>query len=89
MTGGAWTLSIKMVHGPGSKRGSMDPWFMFCPHPNPQIFLPKSILKLKILNPVKSFDCCCHLKSTVFPLGSTSKIKRIKNAKICSDQRYL
>ena len=33
MTGGPWTRSIKVVHGPGPKRGSMDPWSMFCPHP--------------------------------------------------------
>ena len=33
MTGGPWTRSIKVVHGPGPRWGSMDPWFMFCPHP--------------------------------------------------------
>ena len=33
MTGGPWTRSIKVVHGPGPKWGSMDPWSMFCPHP--------------------------------------------------------
>ena len=33
MTGGPWTRSMKEVHGPGPKRGSMDPWSMFCPHP--------------------------------------------------------
>ena len=33
MTGGPWTWSMKVVHGPGPKRGSMDPWSMFCPHP--------------------------------------------------------
>ena len=33
MTGGPWTRSMKVVHGPGPKRGSMDPWSMFCPHP--------------------------------------------------------
>ena len=26
MTGGPWTRSMKVVHGPGPKRGSMDPW---------------------------------------------------------------
>ena len=30
---GPWTRSMKVVHGPGPKRGSMDPWSMFCPHP--------------------------------------------------------
>ena len=34
MTGGPWTRSIKVVHGPGPKRGSMDHWSMFCPHPS-------------------------------------------------------
>ena len=33
MTGGPWTWSMKVVHGPGPKWGSMDPWSMFCPHP--------------------------------------------------------
>ena len=33
MTGGPWTRSMKVVHGPGPKWGSMDPWSMFCPHP--------------------------------------------------------
>ena len=33
MTGGPWTRSMKVVHGPCPKRGSMDPWSMFCPHP--------------------------------------------------------
>ena len=33
MTGGPRTWSMKVVHGPGPKRGSMDPWSMFCPHP--------------------------------------------------------
>ena len=33
MTGGPWTGSMKVVHGPGPKWGSMDPWSMFCPHP--------------------------------------------------------
>ena len=33
MTGGPWTRSMKVVHGPGPKRGSMDPWSLFCPHP--------------------------------------------------------
>ena len=28
MTGGPWTRSMKVVHGPGPKWGSM-----FCPHP--------------------------------------------------------
>ena len=28
MTGGPWTLSMKVVHGAGPKWGSM-----FCPHP--------------------------------------------------------
>ena len=32
-----------------------------------KIFLPKSIPKLKISNPEKSFKCCCHLKSRVPP----------------------
>ena len=32
-----------------------------------KIFLPKSISKLKISNPEKSFKCCCHLKSRVPP----------------------
>ena len=30
---GPWTQSIKVVHGPGPRWGSMDPWSMFCPHP--------------------------------------------------------
>ena len=33
MTGGPWTRSMKVVHGPGPKWGSMDPWSMFCPYP--------------------------------------------------------
>ena len=33
MTGGPWTRSMKVVHGPGPRRGSMDPWSMLCPHP--------------------------------------------------------
>ena len=33
MTGGPRTRSMKVVHGPGPKWGSMDPWSMFCPHP--------------------------------------------------------
>ena len=45
-----------------------------------------------ISNQEKSFDCCCHLKSTVFPLGSASKIKRIKKppkfAVINNNSRY-
>ena len=32
MTGAPWTRSMKVVHGPGPKWGSMDPWSMFCPH---------------------------------------------------------
>ena len=27
---------MKVVHGPGPKRGSVDPWSMFCPHPDLQ-----------------------------------------------------
>ena len=37
MTGGPWTRSTKVVHGPDLKWGSMDPWSMFCPHPNKTI----------------------------------------------------
>ena len=33
---GPWTWSMKVVHGPSPKRGSMDPWSMFCPHPDLQ-----------------------------------------------------
>ena len=33
MTGGPRTRSMKVVHGPGPKWGSMDLWSMFCPHP--------------------------------------------------------
>ena len=33
MTGSPWTRSRKVVHGPGPKKGSMDLWSMFCPHP--------------------------------------------------------
>ena len=33
MTGGPWTRSMKVVHGPDPKWGSMDPWSLFCPHP--------------------------------------------------------
>ena len=33
MTEGPWTRSMKVVHGPGPRWGSMDPWSMFCPHP--------------------------------------------------------
>ena len=33
MTGGPWTRSMKVVHGPGPRWESMDPWSMFCPHP--------------------------------------------------------
>ena len=30
---GPWTWSMKVVHGPGPKRGgSMDLWSMSCPH---------------------------------------------------------
>ena len=31
--GGPWTRSLKGVHGPGPKRGSMDQGSMFCPLP--------------------------------------------------------
>ena len=31
--GGPWTRSMKGVHGPGQKRGSMDQGSMFCPLP--------------------------------------------------------
>ena len=31
--GGPWTRSMKGVHGPGPKRGSMDQGSMFCPLP--------------------------------------------------------
>ena len=30
---GPWTWSMKGVHGPGPKRGSMDQGSMFCPLP--------------------------------------------------------
>ena len=33
MTGGPWTRSMKVVHGPGPKWGSMDQGSMFCPQP--------------------------------------------------------
>ena len=36
MTGGPWTRSMKVVHGPGPKWESM-----FCPHPHEIIFLGK------------------------------------------------
>ena len=29
---------MKVVHGPGPKSGSMDPWSMFCPHPSGTAF---------------------------------------------------
>ena len=29
---GPWTRSMKVVHGPGPKWGSKDPWSIFCPH---------------------------------------------------------
>ena len=28
----SWIRSVKVVHVPGPKWGSMDPWSMFCPH---------------------------------------------------------
>ena len=34
MTGGPWTRSMKVVHGPGPKCGSLDQGSMFCPHPH-------------------------------------------------------
>ena len=33
MTGGPWTRSMIVVHGPGPRWESMNPWSMFCPHP--------------------------------------------------------
>ena len=30
---GPWTQSMKVVHGPSPKWGSMDSWSMFCPYP--------------------------------------------------------
>ena len=39
-TGGPWTRSMKVVHGPGPKRGSMDPWSMYCPHPSKLVVHP-------------------------------------------------
>ena len=31
--GGPWTRSMKVVHGPGPQRGSMDQGSMFCAFP--------------------------------------------------------
>ena len=42
MTGGPWTHSMKVVHGPGPRWGSMDPWSMFCPHP-PQTVINNNV----------------------------------------------
>ena len=40
-----------------------------------KIFLPKKIPKSKILNPKKSFDHPCHLKSEVTPPPGTQATK--------------
>ena len=42
MTGGPWTQSMKVVHGPSK----VDPWSMFCPHPlhTPRVVIGGSIL---------------------------------------------
>ena len=42
MTGGPWTLSMKVVHGAGPKWGSM-----FCPHPFHGFMLTNNALFIK------------------------------------------
>ena len=42
MTGGPWTLSMKVVHGAGPKWGSM-----FCPHPFHGFMLTNNALLIK------------------------------------------
>ena len=41
---------MKMVHGPGPKRGSMDPWSMFCPHPLREVPVRVSPVNAMFLN---------------------------------------
>ena len=43
MTGGPWTRSMKVVHGPGP-----NPWSMFCPHPLLRLWGPWSLNVLTI-----------------------------------------
>ena len=43
---------MKMVHGPGPKRGSMDPWSMFCPHPSGPTGTRKGILVVSLMGEV-------------------------------------
>ena len=40
--GGPWTRSMKRVHEPGPKRGSMDQGSMFCPLPRKRVEYPAS-----------------------------------------------
>ena len=49
-----WTRSMKMVHGPGPKRGSMDPWSMFCPHPFKSDFTPSTLVSMASDNELMS-----------------------------------
>ena len=57
MTGGPWTRSMKVVHGPGPNGGwSMDPWSMFCPHP--EDLVSKEGTKIYHLKHPEGPKCC-------------------------------
>ena len=57
MTGGPWTRSMKVVHGPGPKWGSMDPWSMFCPHP--------LVVSYRMMKNIRISEILLELKSQV------------------------
>ena len=57
MTGGPWTRSMKVVHGPGPKWGSMDPWSMFCPHP--------LVVSYRMMKTIRISEILLELKSQI------------------------
>ena len=72
-----WTRAMKVVHGPGPKWGSMDPWFIFCPHPHfSTAYIATSAFRSITLFRIST--CCCgivvELQSPVLDLSMTTDL---------------
>ena len=72
-----WTRAMKVVHGPGPKWGSMDPWFMFCPHPHfSTAYIATSAFRSITLFRISTCYCgiVVELQSPVLDLSMTTDL---------------
>ena len=90
MTGGPWARSMKVVHGPGPKWGSMDPWSVFCPHPffSPTCRVASVIWQKskKIATDSNYLRCHALLTALHFPLETTWSCKQDRKERYWGQQ---